>query len=778
MAWAFLFGDFAAVPLAAEEATVVALIDDGPSAQQIEFQELFQRELVALTEGEFPVEFRRLQGDWSQQGVNAAVEEAYADPQVDMVLVTGFIANQIVSLRDSFPKPTFLPLVLDADLLDLPREGRGSGRTHLNYLSNEVDFQVNLDTFHSVVPFDRLGLLVDGAVLQAIREVGAETQQVAAELGVELVMIPYTDPSAELVDLIPEDVQAVMIDSLGRLSEPAVERLVAGLIRRRIPSFSLYGDSHVAQGILTTDTPDSDFNRLARRAALNMQAVMLGEAASDQPVDFEGKRRLFLNMATARAIDVWPRYEILVEAVVFGTDEQNGGPRWTLGDVAQEAVRGNLDLLAQRYGTDAGELDIREARASLLPQISVDVSTTQLDGSSSSVVAGQVAERSTSGSLGVSQILWSEPSRANVAIQQQVQRGRLAELERFRLDTVQLATVAFLNILRSETQLRIQRNNLELSRENLELARDRVRLGSANASDVYRWQSELANAQQNAIAARTDLLRARENLNRLLHRPLQEPFVLEPTTLDDPSLLIEQGDLDTLIDNPKAFRRMTELMVQLGLERSPELTSIRASIAAKERELASNKKAYYTPSVSLSGQLSRILEEDRRGDVSLQGDDDWSIALLASLPLFQGGARKAKVTRGELELKQLQTQAASTAEQIEQSIRSNLHLANGSFNSIPLAQNGARAAEQSLELVTDSYSQGAVSIIELLDAQSAALTADQAASNAVYNFLIDLMNAQRATGRFDFFLGLSERSDLLDQLRTYISTGSWGHEEK
>ena len=79
------------------------------------------------------------------------------------------------------------------------------------------------------------------------------------------------------------------------------------------------------------------------------------------------------------------------------------------------------------------------------------------------------------------------------------------------------------------------------------------------------------------------------------------------------------------------------------------------------------------------------------------------------------------------------------------------------------AAEAARAARNNLDLVTDSYSRGVVSIIDLLDAQNASLIADEAASNAVYDFLIDFIEVERAVGRFYFLAGPEERQQLFDR---------------
>jgi outer membrane protein TolC len=71
--------------------------------------------------------------------------------------------------------------------------------------------------------------------------------------------------------------------------------------------------------------------------------------------------------------------------------------------------------------------------------------------------------------------------------------------------------------------------------------------------------------------------------------------------------------------------------------------------------------------------------------------------------------------------------------------------------------------------VTDQYSRGLVSIVDLLDAQNSALRADQDAENAVYNFLIDWMDVQRAAGRFDFLITPEQREEYFQKLEEFFN---------
>ncbi|MDH3801802.1 MAG: hypothetical protein OEU80_06910, partial [Deltaproteobacteria bacterium] len=70
---------------------------------------------------------------------------------------------------------------------------------------------------------------------------------------------------------------------------------------------------------------------------------------------------------------------------------------------------------------------------------------------------------------------------------------------------------------------------------------------------------------------------------------------------------------------------------------------------------------------------------------------------------------------------------------------------------------------------TDQYVRGLVSIVDLLDAQNSSLRADQDAENAVYNFLINWMDVERAAGRFDFLMTQAEREEWFQRLQEFFN---------
>ena len=141
---------------------------------------------------------------------------------------------------------------------------------------------------------------------------------------------------------------------------------------------------------------------------------------------------------------------------------------------------------------------------------------------------------------------------------------------------------------------------------------------------------------------------------------------------------------------------------------------------------------------------------------------------MATFPLFSGGQKTATLGRRQEELARLRYEYDATAERIEQRILNAINLTRASYPAIQLTREAAAAAQKNLKLVTDSYTRGIKSIIDLVDAQNLALVTDQLAANAVYDFLIDLMSVQRAVGKFELFLSTEDQQASLQKMKAFF----------
>lgn len=752
----------------------IGVVSDGVTEQGSWSPELFKNELLALTQTDFDVRFpasKQLDGGWSAQRIAAAIQQLQNDPQVDMVLAVGYVSSAIAVQQRPLRKPTFAPFIMDAELLGAPAsKNGGSGVKNLNYLSSGANFVRDLQVMNSVARCKNIGVLLGEADYEAQPGLINRAREVTAAAGAALQFVQVRGDDDNPAQQLPSGVDCVVITGQGQLTTSATKKVIDTLIEKKLPSYSLLDARLVEQGVLMAEAPQTNWQRMARRNALNMHEVIHGKSAEDQPVTIDEKRRLIINMATARAIGISPRFDILNEAVQINEQPKPQGRLLSLAKVADEAVATNLDLRSASQALEARQSEVSVAKASLLPQLGARLGHQRLKDDSTAVISGMAAEQSTSAAITLNQVIYSDAANSNVAIQQYLQQNRVALKQQLELDIMQEATVTYLNLLKAQTFLHIRRENMELTRTNLELSKDRQRIGVASPAEVYRWESQLASSRQALLAAEAQLNQSRDAVNRLLHRPFNEPFIAEPATLDDPRLVISRKELFDYVNSDRAYQLLGEFMVQEGIDKAPELAALDALLAASQRELSTNRRAYWLPTVTLQGQMSRVLDEQRVAGLSNEDENDWSVGVNVSLPLFEGGARSAKVAGSRMTVRQLQTQRDAVRERIEQRIRVALHDIGSSYPAIQLSKDAATAAKKNLDLVTEAYSRGTVSILDLLDAQNAALVAEETATNAVFDFLIDLMNLQRGACGFDFFLDAQGIDSWLGRLKRYIES--------
>jgi len=332
------------------------------------------------------------------------------------------------------------------------------------------------------------------------------------------------------------------------------------------------------------------------------------------------------------------------------------------------------------------------------------------------------------------------------------------------------ASTSYYAVLNARSQLAVQENNLRISKANLELAKTRVRLGSSTAADVYRWQAEVARAQILVLNERAAESQAHVTLNRILHKPQGVRLALREATFNEPFVMTRK-EFDQLIASPADYATFSRFYIDRALRQAPELDQLNAQIVAKQRDLTSQRRSYWLPDFSIGGRYISNLGQSGLGAGPPAGEDlnDWSVGLQATLPLFSGGLRKANVSRASFELRQLESLRYSTEERVEEIIRSQLYSAQAAYAQIDLTAIAAEASLKNYNLVSDAYARGAVTVIELLDAQETSLKASAASAESLYNFLTVIMAMQRAVGGFDYLLSPDERNALADEFRSTLT---------
>lgn len=758
----------------------IGIVYDGNSELFPEARDILLEEIRSMTRGIHTVSFpadAQISGNWDAVQINGALDRLLASKTVDMVLTLGEVATHEVCRRRSFSKPVFASYVVDAKLQGIPNKKGTSGIRNLNYINTFSDHERALLQFRSITPFHHIAVLVDDFLLQSIPQINTIARRLAHEFTIDVDMVRVSDSGEEALARIAEGSDAVFLALMPRLSSNEFQTLVDGLIDRRLPSFSFRGRSDVEKGVLAGIVPEDSLLHLARSVAINVQETLDGADPGDLPTAFSIGEKFTINMATARAIHVYPGWDLLTEADLINDEAGDTGRRLNINQAMQEALAANLDLAVANRSVEAGMARVREARSPLLPQVDVSTQASIIDDDRARASFGILPERLWTGSLSATQLIYSDKAWAGYSIEQYRQASREQGRDAVRLDILQAAASAYLNVLRARNIERIQKQNLKLTRENLERARIRVDIGVAGPEEVYRWESQIAGSRSNVLKAQSVSLDTISAMNNILNRPMRESFTPEEADYREPMNIVPDRRLTNYMDNPMELAILQDFLVSEGLEASPELQQFEAAMAAQERSITLARREFWVPTISLFGDVTETLSEGGEGsgstsiaglDLPEKDDTDWTAGVQATLPLFAGGGRSATLKRAREELSQLRDERDNTANRIEARILNAVHLIRASYPGIRLSTDAANAARRNLSLVGDAYVRGIKSIIDLIDAQNQSLVADQQAANAVYDFLIDLMAVQRSAGSFFLFAPEEERDEWIHRLNQYM----------
>jgi outer membrane protein len=761
----------------------VAVVLDGPSPINARVLPLLQREITALASGGGPVDFGAgpIVADWTNAGVDAALDRAFADKSVGVVLAMGVLSSNALANK-ARSKPAVAGLVLDSEMQGFPRAGIGSGVRDLTYLARGLDVARDLDVFADVVKFKRLAVLGNVHFLNSVPSMLPRIVSALAKRQEDIEVVAVGADLQDALGRIPETADAVYVAPLLHLSAEEFALLVQTLNERKLPTFSALGRSEVEAGFLVGRRPASDISRLARRVALGVQQALLGESLAHLPVDFERGEQLVLNMATARAIGASPSWRILTEAELLKSERAPSEHPTTLQDAVATALAGNHRLRAANAQLEASREDRSKARALLLPTVEVGAQAAMVDEDRAAASSGQQPQYTGTVKATFTQLVWADGAWANLSIQERLQKRRSAERDGVRLDVVLDTATAYYTVLTAVTFERIQRENLRRTRKNLALARVRAKVGSGRVAEVYRWEAQIASDQQSVIDANSQRNLAELQFNRVLGRPLEASCELADARLDDPTLISANEQVFALLDNPWAFKRFRAFMVQEGLGNAPELQGLNAALEALDRRVVAGERSLWAPTVGLQAEISHRFVAEGEGTEGLTlplpagsdqppsaDDTNWFVGLNATLPLYEGGERYAEIRQAKAERASLLRQKAQVSQQLEQRIRAAVHRAGGAFPRIRLSGLSAEAARKSLDLVSEAYARGAVSAVELVDAQNAAHVAEEAAAIAVYDFLAELMQVHRSVGGFYFLETPEARAAWTQRLKQFIA---------
>ncbi|MEM6842086.1 MAG: TolC family protein [Bacteroidota bacterium] len=699
--------------------------------------------------------------------------------RVDIVLSLGSVTTKGLSLVNDLSIPVVALGIIDPTLQEIPYVNGTAGKKNFTYIWPTRDLEIELATFNKIHDFRNVAVFVDEKAALTVNEQKVQNliDSLTTQLNTAITIIPIGTDTEQLVDQLPAEIDAAYFTVMFSQSESQIQRLINQLNERKIPTFS--GNAQLLEyGVLGSMANENDLDQLIRKLAIMTDEIISGSDLAQMPVTLDTKQNLYVNIATAKKIQLPIPFEVLFTATLLGNDDE-AGKTYTFEEIAEKSLAANLDIQVSYQDITLSEMQVKLARANMLPSLDAGLTASQINEERANA-AFNSPERALTADLTFTQLIYSEQAVAAIKIAKYLEKAQEYNTEAEVLRVLLETYTAYLNVLSAKTNVLIQQENLLNTRKNKDLADIRVNLGASSNADLYRWESELAFATQSVIDAQTTLLSAKLQLNTLLANTLEVEFEVEDVSLEDELFTdFRESQLAEVVNTPQSLQIVSDFLVTESQYQNPNKKALLENIYATQRQLTQNKRLFYVPTVALQAQTSQILERGGVGstiDASAMAlgmtefqENSWSAGVSLSLPIIDGRARRVSIQQSKIQLDQLGNSQTLLDQNLELGVRAGvLDLLRATTN-IQNSKSASESALENFELVQENYKQGQVTITQVIDAQQAALEARLASAFSIYEYIQAHLQLEFNLGFFMILMPEDQLQDFNNRLQQYLS---------
>lgn len=689
----------------------------------------------------------------------------------DIILSFGVINTMALSEQKTYPKPILIFGSVNSDFVTIPIGQQTSEVNNVNYIISPFSYSEDLAKFKELFDYKSIGIIVDDFLVEKLPIVDFFTKYFSdKEADYRLVSSNDILNSEKALDSL----DAVYLTGTFNFGADKTKILIDSINANDLPSFSANGTHDVVKGVLATQFPTKNSEHFFRRIALNFESIATGTNASELPIYVDYKKSLTVNYNTATQIDFPLRYSMLGD-VDFVESEIHKKTDYSLSllDVMQGALNANLSLQSEQKNNELFEQDVQSAKNNYLPDLTVGAGATYVDPELAEVSFGQNPELSTKGNVTLQQLIYEPNASANKTVQKELSKAQKEVYNAAELDLMLESTVAYFNSLVYKTNVNIQNQNLQVTKLNLELAEQNFEEGASGKSDVLRFKSQLAQNTQSLVEAANQLRQSFNKINSLLNKKIGTKMDIDDAVISEG--LFENYNYDKIslmIDDPRMQPKLIEFLTQEAERNAPELKNLAYNLEAINRNYKLNASGRFLPTVALQGQYNYFFSRDGAGSTPVLGtgipDGSYNIGLNVSLPIFQKNLRNVARKSAEIQQEQIALEEDNLHLVISQNINNIVSDIATQIANIKITKIAEETAKESLELTQTAYKNGAVPVIQLIDAQTNYLQAQLGSANASYGYLLTSIQLERAIGYFFLLHSDEENQAFIDRANSYF----------
>jgi outer membrane protein len=411
------------------------------------------------------------------------------------------------------------------------------------------------------------------------------------------------------------------------------------------------------------------------------------------------------------------------------TEQLSGDTLLTLPELTEFALRNNPRTRQTWLAARAAAAGVGIEQADLLPQITANYTATRSLPVSATTGAAAPWLTRWGPSISLSYILFDFGARASQveSVEYRLLASNLAQ-NRVLQDVVLLVEQAYYQLIGVEALVRVNEQSLKNNQTALEAAQKRRESGLATVADVYRVETQVAQAQLNLTRSRGDFEKARGQLANAVGLPVNS--ALKVQTLSGPPQIREvAASLGDLLEQAKITR--------------PDLIAAEAQVRAARANANATAKAGL-PSIEVTGAAGYSLFNENR-----PGATNYSLGLNLRVPLFTGFRDTYSVRQAEALASQAEAARDTLYKQAQLDVWQAYYDLQTAASGTSSTEAQVKSAEQTAQATLARYQSGFGSILDLI-------TAQQDESNARVQRIQSYLDWFTALARLNYSIGMND----------------------
>ncbi|MTH35529.1 efflux transporter outer membrane subunit [Paracoccus limosus] len=364
----------------------------------------------------------------------------------------------------------------------------------------------------------------------------------------------------------------------------------------------------------------------------------------------------------------------------------------------------NLDVQTAVAVIREAQANARMVGANDLPQATLSGAANRGDSNGTGVISD-----STSGTLGVSWLIdiFGQNRAARAGASAQVDAAYFSA-EVARLTVASAIAQAYVDARYYQEAVALTRQSLESRKRTLALTREQDVLGSVSRVEVLQAEQLVTQAE---AALPTLEVGYDQSINRLA--------TLTAGRSADLAQRLRKGS-----SQPRARYRASVGVPADVVRARPDVRVAEANLAAAVAGVGEAKAAFY-PKLTLSGNVTPV---NLSGGGSMK---TWGFGPQISVPLFSGGANKARLSAAEAKAEQARLAWQAAVLKAVEEVENALAGYNRDARSVDAQTRLVANARESVSLARTSYELGEAGFFPVLDAERTLLSARQDLANAL-----------------------------------------------